>query len=218
MINEASAEISHPGGIRAAIRAMFKRRTRETATPPAVRSSTITVKVVEDTHLFDSDDGSTLWCGGYTPVDDDGTFMRISAHHASDPRCIYSNVAGVSHRAEPLQQDCFSPGEQIMLRPEPTNAYDANAVSVWDSSGTVQVGYVPAVLSARVAEEFRSGNPLGGMVISEFRQGSKHGKRVGLHVLLAPLGELLISGLGRLRVETKKRSFETRAMAAERRE
>jgi hypothetical protein len=175
------------------IRAIFKRRTREITTPAAVQPSTITVKVVEDTHLFDSDDGSTLWCGGYTPVDDDGVFMRISEHRASDPRCIYSNVAGVSHRAEALQQKGLSPGEQIILRPEPTNAYDENAVAVWDNSGTVQVGYVPATLSARVAEEFRNGKPLGGIVISEFREGSKSGKRVGLHVLLAPLGELLLS-------------------------
>jgi hypothetical protein len=193
MTNEPTAPTSNPGGFSATIRAMFKRRTREATTPAAVRTSTITVKVVKDTHLFDSDDGSTLWCGGYTPVDDDGTFMRISEHQASDPRCIYSNVAGVSHRAEALQQKCFSPGEQVILRPEPTNAYDTNAVAVWDNSGTIQVGYVPATLSARVAEEFRNGNPLGGIVISEFRQGSKRGKRVGLHVLLAPLGELLLS-------------------------
>jgi hypothetical protein len=193
MTSEPTTPSSQPNVFSAAIRAMFKSRTREATTPATVRPSTITVKVVEDTHLFDSDDGSTVWCGGYTPVDDDGAFMRISEHQASDPRCIYSNVAGVSHRAEVLQRECFSPGEQIILRPEPTNAYDANAVAVWDNSGTVQVGYVPAALSARVAENFRNGNPLGGIVICEFRRGSKRGKRVGLHVLLAPLGELLLS-------------------------
>jgi hypothetical protein len=119
--------------------------------------------------------------------------MPISEHEASDPRCIYSNVAGVSHRPEALQQKCFSPGEKISLRPEPTNAYDANAVAVWDDSGTVQLGYVPAALSGRVAEAFRNGKPLDGTVISEFRVGSKRGKRVGVHVLLAPLGELRVS-------------------------
>jgi len=196
MTNEPTTPGSQPGGLSAAIRAMFKRRARQATTPTVIRPTTpttITVKVIEDTHLFDGDDGSTLWCGGYTPVDDDGTFMRISEHRASDPRCIYSNVAGVSHRAEALQQKCFSPGEEIILRPEPTNVYDANAVAVWDNSGTVQVGYVPASLSARVAQNFRDGNPLGGIVICEFRRGSKRGKRVGLHVLLAPLGELLLS-------------------------
>jgi hypothetical protein len=184
---------SQPNGLSTAIRALFRRRTREAPTPAAVRPSTITVKVVEDTHLFDGDDGSTVWCGGYTPVDDNGAFMRISEHQASDPRCIYSNVAGVSHRVDALQQNCFSPGEEIILRPEPTNVYDANAVAVWDNSETVQVGYVPASLSAQVAEAFRNGNPLGGVVICEFRQGSKRGKRVGLHVLLAPLGKLVLS-------------------------
>ncbi len=193
MTYEPTTPRSQPRGFRAAIRAMFNRRSREVTTPAAARSSTITVKVVEDTHLFDGDDGDTLWCGGYTPIDEDGSFMPISEHEASDPRCIYSNVAGVSHRAEALQQKCFSPGEQIILRPEPTNAYDPNAVAVLDNSGTFQVGYVPAALSGRVAEDFRNGSPLSGIVISEFRLGSKRGKRVGLHVLLAPHGTLLLS-------------------------
>jgi HIRAN domain len=193
MTNQPATQTSLPGGFKAALRAMFKRRTRQTTTPASVQSSTITVKVVEDTHLFDSDDGSTLWCAGYTPVAEDGTFMPIAEHRVSDPRCTFSNVAGVSHRAEALQEKCFSPGAKIMLRPEPTNAYDSNAVAVWDDSGTVQVGYVPATLSERVAESFRNGNPLSGVVISEFRLNSKHGKRVGLHVLLVPLGELHLS-------------------------
>jgi hypothetical protein len=193
MTSEPTATGSQPGGLSAAIRAMFKRHARQVTTSAAVRPAAITAKVIEDTHVFDSDDGSTLWCGGYTPVDEDGAFMRISEHQASDPRCIYSNVAGVSHRAEALQQKCFSPGERVILRPEPTNAYDANAVAVWDNRGIVQVGYVPASLSAQVAEAFRNGNPLGGVVICEFRRGSKRGKRVGLHVLLAPLGELVLS-------------------------
>jgi hypothetical protein len=172
---------------------MFKRRPRRTTPQIPARLSTITVEVVEDTHLFESEDGTMLWCGGYTPVDEDGHFMRISEHHASDPRCIYCNVAGVSYRADALQDDRFKPREQIILRPEPANTYDPNAVAIWDNSDTVQAGYVPATISRQVAEEFRHGNPLGGIILSEFRRGSDQGPRVGLHALLGPLGELLLS-------------------------
>jgi len=172
---------------------MFKRRRGKTTPPAHAAPTAITVKVVEDTHLFESEDGTTLWCGGYTPVDEDGSFMSISQHHTSDGRCIYCNVAGVSHRSKALQHERFKPSEQIILRPEPTNVYDPNAVAVWDASNTVQAGYVPATLSPQVAEQLRNGKPLGGIVLSEFRRGSESGPRVGLHILLAPPGELLLS-------------------------
>jgi len=156
-------------------------------------TSEITVRVVEDTHLFAADDGSTLWCGGYAPVDEDGFFLTIAEHRTSDPRCLYCNVAGTSYRQAALQDARFKPGAQLILRPEPTNAHDPNAISVWDSSETVHVGYVPAALSPQIAAQFRSGNPLGGLIISEYRRDSEDGPRVGLHMLLAPLGALLLS-------------------------
>ena len=52
----------------------------------------------------------------------------------------------------------------------------------------MMVGYVPATLSAEVAAVLRSGTALGGQVIREFRLGSSHGKRIGLHVIIAPVG------------------------------
>jgi hypothetical protein len=156
-------------------------------------TSEITVRVVEDTHLFTAEDGSTLWCGGYTPIDKDGFFLTIADHQTSDPRCLYCNVAGTSHRQKALQDACFKSGAQITLRPEPTNTHDPNAIGVWDSSGTIHVGYVPAALSPRIAAQFRSGNPFGGLIVSEYRRDSEDGTRVGLHMLLAPLGALLLS-------------------------
>ena len=156
-------------------------------------TSEITVRVVEDTHLFTAEDGSTLWCGGYAPVDEDGCFLTIAEHRTSDPRCLYCNVAGTSYRQKALQDARFKPGAQVILRPEPTNAHDPNAIGVWGSSGTIHVGYVPATLSPQIAAQFRSGNPLGGLIISEFRRDSETGPRVGLHMLLAPQGALLLS-------------------------
>ena len=149
--------------------------------------------MVADTHLFTTDDGSTLWCGGHTPVDDAGFYLSIGEHRTSDARCLYCNVAGTSYRRDALQDASFNAGSPVILGPEPANPHDPNAVSVWDSSGTLQAGYVPATLSARVAGEFRNGNPQGGLIISEFRRGSDAGLRVGLHMLVAPLGSLGLS-------------------------
>lgn len=36
-----------------------------------------------------------------------------------------------------------APGEPVLLRPEPRNRHDANAIAVWSERG-VQMGYVPA--------------------------------------------------------------------------
>jgi hypothetical protein len=103
---------------------------------------------------------------------------------------MFCNVAGVSYRPEALQEAGLRPGVEVRLRPEPENAHDPNAVAVWNPSGKVQLGYIPADLSPRVAGEFRAGNPLGALIIAEYRRNSKRGPRVGLHLLVVPLGKV----------------------------
>jgi hypothetical protein len=44
----------------------------------------VTVSVVANTHLFTTADGSMLWCGGHTPVDEEGSYLRIEEHRISD--------------------------------------------------------------------------------------------------------------------------------------
>lgn len=160
-------------------------RARGAQSPPA---PPITVHVVEDTHTFEGDNGETIWCGGYTPISDDGLYLAEAEHRTTDPRTFYCKVAGAQHRPDALGDRRFAHGSQIVLRPEPDNAYDENAVGIWDATGKVQIGFVPATLSAEVAAVLRSGTALGGQVIREFRLGSSHGKRIGLHVILAPVG------------------------------
>src|SRR5271167_1669913 len=111
---------------------------------PGAAATEITVKVVEDSHVFAADDGTTLWCGGYAPIDEDGTFLSVSEHRTSDRRCFYCKVAGTSYRRAALQNERLKPGVQVILRPEPTNEHDPSAIGVWDSSGKVQIGYIPA--------------------------------------------------------------------------
>jgi hypothetical protein len=149
----------------------------------------ITVHLREDTHSFTGDDGHTVWCGGYAPITEDGQFLSLAEHHASDPHCFYCKVAGVQHYPA-LTRKQFGPDSQIGLVAEPTNPYDKNAVAVWDIADACQVGYVPAELSGEIAQLLRTGVALGGIVIREFRAGSSKGKRTALHILIAPVGRV----------------------------
>lgn len=159
-------------------------------------SSTVSITVVEDTHTFEAEDGTTIWCGGYTPIDDDGEFLREADHHTSDPRCFFCHVAGTSYRRDVLQRDGLKPGAAVLLRPEPDNKHDRDAIAIWDPSGPVQLGYIPADLSPVIGAQVSAGRNVseafGGLIITEFRRGSESGPRVGLRILVGPVGELVL--------------------------
>ena len=70
-------------------------------------------------------------------------FIAEAEHRTSDPRAYYCKVAGAQHRPDALADKRFAPGAQIVLRAEPNNPYDPNAVAVWDVSGKVHVGSCP---------------------------------------------------------------------------
>ncbi len=89
-----------------------------------------------------------------------------------DPRIRVVPVAGVSYRAEALEDASFDPGRRLALVPEPDNEHDPNAVGVWNEARTLQLGYVPAA----VAPELRRDE----QAVSLWRVEG------GLRVLLAP--------------------------------
>lgn len=149
--------------------------------------------MVEDTHTFYGDDGTSWWSAGYAPIADDGRFLTLADHMTSDPRVLYCAVAGAKHRPAALQDARFQPRSEVLLRPEPDNPHDQDAVGVWDKSGILQVGYVPADLSGKVAAQFRADHPLGGLILREIRRDSEAGRRVSLHMVLAPLGAVNLS-------------------------
>jgi hypothetical protein len=97
-------------------------------------------------------------------------------------------VAGTSHRGSELQDDAFAPGSPLLLRAEPDNRYDKNAVGVWDARGHVQVGYVPRERSHQLARRLGRGERLDVLSLWEWRDA--HGKRCGLRLLVCPLGLL----------------------------
>jgi hypothetical protein len=94
-----------------------------------------------------------------------------------DPRVRVVKLAGVSYRADALQDDAFAPGKRLTLVREPENEHDPNAVAVYDASRTLQGGYVPAEIAPSLRGDEQA------VALWEFREGER---RIGLRVLLAP--------------------------------
>ena len=112
----------------------------------------------------------------------DGFRLRDAATEelvrAEDPRIRVVAVAGVSYRLDTLQDVAFAPGRRLTLRPEPDNEHDQNAIGIWDETGQVQAGYVPAEIAAELdADDWQA--------VSLWESRDADGRR-GLRVLLAP--------------------------------
>jgi hypothetical protein len=99
------------------------------------------------------------------------------------PGAFVFNVAGTSHRQDALQGPSFAPGEPIQLIPEPNNAYDRYAVTVWDTNRRRHIGYVPKELAPTVGQMYRGREPFGATTFFEFLRGSR---RIALSVLVGP--------------------------------
>ena len=92
-------------------------------------------------------------------------------------------VAGVSHRADAVQDNAFSPRRRPALVCELDNRYDENAVGIWDE-GRKQAGYVPATDSAAVVRLLESRAPVTAVSLWEFRKPDR--ARCALRALVAP--------------------------------
>ncbi len=68
-----------------------------------------------------------------------------------DPRIRVVPVAGVSYRAEALDDPSFDPGRRLELVAEPENEHDPNAIAIWNEDRTLQLGYVPAAVAPELA-------------------------------------------------------------------
>lgn len=95
-------------------------------------------------------------------------------------------VAGVSYRKELLQRQEFAPGRTLKLIAEADNQYDRNAVSVWDASGKMMVGYVPKERNRRI----RAKLDLTGYQAIALAEHRKDGGRVSLTVMFGPMSEV----------------------------
>ena len=162
----------------------------------AAARTVVSVCVVEDSHSYEADDGSCWWSAGHAPVyeDDDGDYHFVAlGEHLCEGHVLYCKVAGVRHYGAALEDRRFRPGSKVLLRPEPDNPHDANAVGVWDQKGSLQIGHIPAECCAEVAQRIQAREEMAGYVLREIRRGSKSGPRSALHLLVALAGDLRLS-------------------------
>jgi hypothetical protein len=94
-----------------------------------------------------------------------------------DERIRVVPVAGVSYRADALDDPSFDPPSRLALVPEPDNEHDPHAVGIWNGARTLQVGYVPAAVAPELAGDEQA--------LALWRVDG------GLRVLLAPVGAWL---------------------------
>lgn len=88
-------------------------------------------------------------------------------------------VAGMSYYPAAADLPDFAPGREVVLRPEPSNPFDPNAIGVWNASASVQVGHLPAVIARDLP---RLQGERYGLMVGEMVHGTD---RVGLWVVVA---------------------------------
>lgn len=98
---------------------------------------------------------------------------------------MITKVVGYKHHGH-LQDERFGPGKTVILKHEPDNPYDSNAVSVWDEMRDVQLGFVPKEIAPAVADQFRQGRELQSLVLWEWVNRSENDSRCGVRLLVAP--------------------------------
>ena len=123
------------------------------------------------------DDGGEVWVAGYHLVDDAGNFLARDAPQLAARGLIVAGVAGVSHRPDALASDEAAPGRPLMLRPEPDNEHDPNAVAVLLASGE-PLGYVPRELAPQVGRGWSA-------VVLREQRASPRDPRKGVTIVLA---------------------------------
>jgi hypothetical protein len=74
---------------------------------------------------------------------------------------LHTRVAGVTFENRQSVIERCTPGQRVVLRPEPDNPYDANAIAVYAVFGDFmfgeveeQIGYLPAALAAALVSFF----------------------------------------------------------------
>jgi HIRAN domain-containing protein len=158
------------------------------------------VDVAFDERYWYPHDGGVVWVAGYQLVDpESGRYLARDAPQVLAAGLLVVNVAGAArHHAEGLaDEDAVAPGRALMLRRDPDNAHDPNAVAVHAAGGGPQVGWVPREVAGEVAAELDAGRPLAAVAMRE-RRPSPRDPRSGLTMLVAraPAIELRVHGQG----------------------
>jgi hypothetical protein len=141
------------------------------------------------------DEGGQVWLAGYSVVDpESGRFLARDAPELAARGLRIAGVAGAGqHHADALLSDAVRPGQPLLLRRDPDNEHDPNAIQVHPADGGIQVGWVPRELAAELAPELDAGRPWAAVVLREQRR-SPRDPRHGLTMLLAPAESLELRG------------------------
>ena len=143
------------------------------------------VAVIAEERYWYPEDGGVIWLAGYTVVDpDSGAYLARGAPELAARGLRIVGVAGAArHHAEALASDAAAPGRPLVLRRDPANAHDANAIAV-DTADGAQLGWIPRELAAELAPELDAGTPRSAVALREQR-ASPRDPRTGVTMLLA---------------------------------
>jgi hypothetical protein len=154
----------------------------------------VRVDVEYDERYWYPDEGGQVWLAGYQLVDpDSGRYLGRDAPELADRELHVAAVAGAGqHHADALLSDAVAPGRPLVLRRDPANEHDPNAIQVHPADGEAQVGWVPRELAAELAPQLDAGRTWSAVVLREQRR-SPRDPRHGLTMLLAPAERIELS-------------------------
>jgi len=145
----------------------------------------VIVTVEWDERYWYPEDGGIVWLAGYSLVDRaTGAYLGRDAPELAAAGLRVAGVAGAArHHADALASDAAAPGRALVLRRDPGNVHDANAIGVATADDAL-LGYVPRELAAELAPELDAGRPWAAAVLREQR-ASPRDPRIGVTMLLA---------------------------------
>jgi hypothetical protein len=154
----------------------------------------VRVDVEYDERYWYPDEGDQVWLVGYQLVDpDSGRFLGRDAPELAARGLHVAAVAGAGqHHADALLGEAVAPGQPLLLRRDPANEHDPNAIQVHPADGGAQVGWVPRELAAELAPQLDEGRTWSAVVLREQRR-SPRDPRHGLTMLLAPAERIELS-------------------------
>jgi HIRAN domain len=147
----------------------------------------LVVDVTFEERYWYPDDGAIVWIAGYQLVDpESGRYLARDAPQLTGRGLRVAGVAGAGrHHADALGSEAVAPGQPLVLRRDPDNPHDPNAIAVYGAGEGEQVGWVPREIAAELAPDLDAGRPWAAVVLREHRP-SPRDPRGGLTMLLAP--------------------------------